>query len=93
VREPKAKTYKNKKTVTGSNADWRKTSGHCFILFDANMPDDVQRFHTLGCSAGTRKNPQGQLDNIAKAAHQILAEQHIETHTPKVSWISFAFCY
>ena len=27
------------------------------IIFDANMPDDVQRFHTLGCSAATRKDP------------------------------------
>ena len=35
-------------------------------IFDAGMPDDVQRFHTIGCSAGTRKNPQGQLDNFEK---------------------------
>ena len=33
-------------------------------IFDANMPDDVQRFHTIGCSAGTRKNPQGQLERF-----------------------------
>ena len=39
-------------------------------VFDANMPEDVQRFHTLGCSAGTRNNPQGQLDAIAKAAEK-----------------------
>ncbi len=45
--------------------------GHVYAsIFDANMPDDVQRFHTLGCSAGTRKNPQGQLDSIAKAAEK-----------------------
>ena len=37
--------------------------GHVYaIIFDRNMPDDVQRFHTLGCSAQTRANPQGQLD-------------------------------
>ena len=35
-------------------------------IFDAGMPDDVQRFHTIGCSAGTRKNPQGQLDAFEK---------------------------
>jgi len=45
--------------------------GHVYAsIFDANMPEDVQRFHTLGCSAGTRKNPQGQLDNLAKAAEK-----------------------
>lgn len=45
--------------------------GHVYAsIFDANMPEDVQRFHTLGCSAGTRKNPQGQLDAIAKAAEK-----------------------
>ena len=37
--------------------------GHVYAsIFDANMPEDVQRFHTLGCSAQTRSNPQGQLD-------------------------------
>ena len=41
--------------------------GHVYAsIFDANMPEDVQRFHTLGCSASTRKNPQGQLDNFEK---------------------------
>lgn len=45
--------------------------GHVYAsIFDSNMPEDVQRFHTLGCSAGTRNNPQGQLDNIAKAAEK-----------------------
>ncbi len=33
-------------------------------IFDAGMPEDVQRFHTIGCSAGTRKDPQGQLDKF-----------------------------
>ena len=33
-------------------------------VFDANMPEDVVRFHTLGCSASTRKNPEGQLKNF-----------------------------
>ena len=33
---------------------------YCSVL-DANMPEDVVRFHTLGCSASTRMNPQGQL--------------------------------
>ena len=33
-------------------------------IFDAGMPEDVQRFHTLGCSAATRKNPQAQLDKF-----------------------------
>ena len=35
-------------------------------IFDAGMPEDVQRFHTLGCSAATRKNPKGQLENFEK---------------------------
>ncbi len=39
--------------------------GHVYAsIFDANMPEDVQRFHTLGCSAGTRKNPEGQLKSF-----------------------------
>ena len=39
--------------------------GHVYaIIFDANMPDDVQRFHTVGCSAQTRANPQAQLDRF-----------------------------
>ena len=33
-------------------------------VFDAGMPEDVQRFHTIGCSASTRKNPEGQLKNF-----------------------------
>lgn len=45
--------------------------GHVYAsVFDSSMPEDVQRFHTLGCSAGTRNNPQGQLDAIAKAAEK-----------------------
>ena len=41
--------------------------GHVYAsIFDASMPEDVQRFHTLGCSAGTRKNPEGQLNNFEK---------------------------
>lgn len=41
--------------------------GHVYaVIFDAKMPEDVQRFHTIGCSAGTRNNPQGQLDAFAK---------------------------
>ena len=39
--------------------------GHVYAsIFDAGMPDDVQRFHTLGCSAQTRQNPQGQLKSF-----------------------------
>ncbi|MBP3519725.1 MAG: FAD-binding protein [Oscillospiraceae bacterium] len=33
-------------------------------VFDAGMPEDVVRFHTVGCSASTRKNPEGQLKNF-----------------------------
>lgn len=45
--------------------------GHVYAsIFDANMPEDVQRFHTLGCSAGTRKNPQGQLKTLLKRAEE-----------------------
>jgi len=41
--------------------------GHVYaIIFDKNMPEDVQRFHTLGCSAQTRANPQAQLDKFAE---------------------------
>ncbi len=40
--------------------------GHVYaIVFDDNMPEDVQRFHTIGCSAQTRAMPQGQLDKFA----------------------------
>lgn len=43
--------------------------GHVYAsIFDANMPEDVVRFHTVGCSAATRNNPQGQLDAVAKKA-------------------------
>ena len=36
--------------------------GHVYAsIFDAGMPDDVQRFHTLGCSAQTRSDPQRML--------------------------------
>ncbi|MBQ8136862.1 MAG: FAD-binding protein, partial [Clostridia bacterium] len=36
--------------------------GHVYAsIFDAGMPDDVQRFHTLGCSAQTRSNPERML--------------------------------
>lgn len=45
--------------------------GHVYAsIFDASMPEDVVRFHTLGCSASTRNNPQGQLNNLAKKAEQ-----------------------
>ena len=37
--------------------------GHVYAsIFDANMPEDVQKFHTIGCSAQTRSNPQRMLD-------------------------------
>lgn len=43
--------------------------GHVYAsIFDANMPEDVKRFHTLGCSASTRNNPEGQLKNLEKKA-------------------------
>lgn len=45
--------------------------GHVYAsIFDANMPEDVVRFHTLGCSAGTRSNPEGQLKSLAKKAEE-----------------------
>lgn len=45
--------------------------GHVYAsIFDANMPEDVVRFHTLGCSASTRKNPEGQLKSLAKKAEE-----------------------
>lgn len=47
-----------------SYASYYQPGGVYAIIFDAGMPDDVQRFHTIGCSAGTRSNPQGQLDAI-----------------------------
>lgn len=41
--------------------------GHVYaVIFDAKMPEDVQRFHTIGCSAQTRANPQAQLDRFAE---------------------------
>ncbi len=36
------------------------------LIHDMSMPEDVQRFHTIGCSAGTRKNPQGKIDSNEK---------------------------
>lgn len=45
--------------------------GHVYAsIFDANMPEDVKRFHTLGCSAGTRNNPEGQLNTLRKRAEE-----------------------
>ena len=45
--------------------------GHVYAsIFDANMPEDVKRFHTLGCSAGTRNNPEGQLKTLRKRADE-----------------------
>ncbi len=45
--------------------------GHVYAsIFDANMPEDVKRFHTLGCSAATRNNPEGQLKNLLKKAEE-----------------------
>ncbi len=45
--------------------------GHVYaMVFDANMPEDAQRFHTIGCSAATRKNPQGKLDDLARMAEK-----------------------
>ena len=39
--------------------------GHVYAsIFDSGMPDDVQRFHTIGCSAQTRSAPQRQLDSF-----------------------------
>ncbi len=36
--------------------------GHVYAsIFDAGMPEDVQRFHTLGCSAQTRSDPERML--------------------------------
>ena len=53
-----------------SYAAYNQPGGVYASIFDASMPEDVQRFHTLGCSAGTRKDPEGQLqrfeDQIAK---------------------------
>ena len=45
--------------------------GHVYAsIFDANMPEDVQRFHTIGCSAMTRNMPERRdqmyEDQIAK---------------------------
>ena len=45
--------------------------GHVYAsIFDANMPEDVQRFHTLGCSAQTRNSPERQLQSVEKMAAQ-----------------------
>lgn len=45
--------------------------GHVYAsIFDANMPEDVKRFHTLGCSAQTRSAPERQLQNVEKMAAQ-----------------------
>ena len=45
--------------------------GHVYAsIFDANMPEDVKRFHTLGCSAQTRNTPERQLQNVEKMAAQ-----------------------
>ncbi len=45
--------------------------GHVYAsIFDANMTEDVVRFHTLGCSAGTRKNPENALKSVVKKAEE-----------------------
>ena len=45
--------------------------GHVYAsIFDASMPEDVVRFHTLGCSAGTRNNPEGTLQQVVQKAEQ-----------------------
>ena len=45
--------------------------GHVYAsIFDANMPEDVKRVHTLGCSAQTRNTPERQLQNVEKMAAQ-----------------------
>ncbi len=33
-------------------------------IFDSSMPEDVKRFHTIGCSAQTRKGPERQLQKF-----------------------------
>ena len=39
--------------------------GHVYaMVFDNNMPEDVQRFHTIGCSAGVRKNAEARLEQF-----------------------------
>lgn len=48
--------------------------GHVYAsIFDAKMPEDVVRFHTLGCSAQTRSNPQGQLERFEDCVSKGLA--------------------
>ncbi len=48
--------------------------GHVYAsIFDSNMPEDVKRFHTLGCSAATRSNPEGQLKQLAQKAEKGMA--------------------
>lgn len=43
--------------------------GHVYAsIMDSNLPEDVVRFHTLGCSAGTRKNAKGTIDQLDKKA-------------------------
>lgn len=42
-------------------------------IFDADMPEDVQRFHTIGCSVTTRMNPQRQLDIFEEKIEKGLA--------------------
>lgn len=49
-----------------SYAAYGQPGGVYAVIFDAKMPDDVQRFHTIGCSAQTRSNPQAQLDRFAE---------------------------
>ncbi len=39
--------------------------GHVYaVIFDGNMPEDVQRFHTIGCSAQTRNGVEAQLEKF-----------------------------
>ncbi len=48
--------------------------GHVYAsIFDANMPEDVVRFHTLGCSAQTRNMPEGQLRMLEQKAEKGMA--------------------
>lgn len=53
-----------------SFAAYNQPGGVYASIFDANMPEDVKRFHTLGCSAQTRSAPERQLQSLVKKAEQ-----------------------
>lgn len=51
-----------------SYAAYGQPGGVYAVIFDADMPENAKRFHTIGCSAQTRNAPESQLAALEKEA-------------------------